>query len=126
MANGSSYAEGRVEICLSDEWGTVCDRMWDVTDASVVCRQLGLASNSKEIYICIQLFHALLSSASAVEPLKGGSFGEGTGRMWLDNVQCTGSERILVNCTASIGGVNSCSHAQDAGVRCPSGNKRLS
>ena len=50
------------------------------------------------------------------------SFGEGTGRIWLDNVQCTGSERALINCTAESNGVNSCTHAQDAGVRCQSGN----
>ena len=39
---GTSSVEGRVEICLRNEWGTVCDQMWDVIDASVVCRQLGL------------------------------------------------------------------------------------
>ena len=50
--------------------------------------------------------------------LSGGNFGEGTGRIWLDNVQCTGNERTLINCTASSNGVNSCTHAQDAGVRC--------
>ena len=33
-----------MEICLSDEWGTVCDQMWNDTDAGVVCRQLRLAS----------------------------------------------------------------------------------
>ena len=48
-------------------------------------------------------------------------FGEGTGRIMLTNVQCTGSERQLINCTASSQGNNSCSHAQDAGVRCPPG-----
>ena len=42
LAGGANNTEGRVEICLNDEWGTVCDQMWDNTDASVVCRQLGL------------------------------------------------------------------------------------
>ena len=55
--------------------------------------------------------------------LSGASFGEGTGRILLDNVQCIGSERELRNCTASSNGTNSCTHAQDAGVRCqPLGN----
>ena len=41
---GTNYTEGRVEICLNDEWGTVCDQTWTSSDASVVCRQLRLAS----------------------------------------------------------------------------------
>ena len=41
---GGNHTEGRVEICLSDVWGTVCDLMWNSTEAAVVCRQLGLAS----------------------------------------------------------------------------------
>ena len=48
-------------------------------------------------------------------------FGEGTGRIWLDSVQCTGSERAVINCTASSSGNISCTHEQDAGVRCLSG-----
>ena len=44
-----------------------------------------------------------------------------TGRIWLDNVTCTGNEKALTNCTVSISGNNSCSHNQYAGVRCPSG-----
>ena len=53
--------------------------------------------------------------------MHGGNFGEGTGRIWLTNVQCTGSEIKLSNCTASSNETNSCTHAQDAGVRCPLG-----
>ena len=42
LVDGANFTEGRVEICLNDEWGTVCDQTWNTTEASVVCRQLGL------------------------------------------------------------------------------------
>ena len=48
---GANHTEGRVEICLSNEWGTVCDQIWDNTDASVVCRQLHLASIGMIMYV---------------------------------------------------------------------------
>ena len=41
VQDGTDISNGRVEICLSGIWGSVCDITWEHTDASVVCTQLG-------------------------------------------------------------------------------------
>ena len=84
---------------MNNQWGTVCDDQWDIHDAEVVCRQLGYNLTS-------YAYH-------------GAHFGQGTGPIWLDNVQCTGSETHLFNCTNSGDlGIHNCGHHKDAGVEC--------
>ena len=96
---GSSYNEGRVELNYNGEWGTVCDDGWDDTDAGVVCRQLGFGSSGTAIGFA--------------------GFGQGSGSIWLDNVMCTGNESTLASCGhLGIRITRSCSHFEDAGVRC--------
>ena len=41
LADGIIENEGRVEICVNNVWGSICSNGWDVTDAHVVCTQLG-------------------------------------------------------------------------------------
>ena len=41
LAGGNIASEGRVEICLNNLWGTVCDDSWGKSEATVVCQQLG-------------------------------------------------------------------------------------
>ena len=48
-------------------------------------------------------------------------FSSGTGRIWMSDVQCTGSERALANCAASLNATYSCTHSQDVGVQCATG-----
>ncbi|XP_025101795.1 uncharacterized protein LOC112568406 isoform X40 [Pomacea canaliculata] len=102
LVNGRSPLEGRVEVrkSVSDPWGTVCDDDWDNNDAGVVCRQLGLGQIGQAV--------------------AGATYGQGTGPINLDNVNCTGSETTLANCTARPWATNNCGHGEDAGVKCAS------
>ena len=41
LADGEMEFEGRVEICYNNRWGGVCGSSWGLSQATVVCRQLG-------------------------------------------------------------------------------------
>ena len=55
--------------------------------------------------------------------LSRATFGQGTGQIWLDDVRCTSTETMLIDCPASPLGTHNCAHSEDAGVRCQAARK---
>ena len=41
IVGGNRPYRGRLEVCMDERWGTVCDDDWTTEDAYVACRQLG-------------------------------------------------------------------------------------
>ena len=122
LAGGNCYSNGRVEIFHEGEWGTVCTTRWDLTDAEVVCRQLGFQGmsmiSSQATIIILLLYHNLLTGALEAPPRS--HYGAGCGTIWLSNLGCTGSESRLDQCDHSGWGEASwCFHnIHDASVKC--------
>ena len=75
----------------------MCDDLWDDNDATVICKQLGYIGGT-----------AMVSAY----------FGEGSGLIVLDDVNCNGGESTIFRCSHRNFGEHDCVHSEDAGVVC--------
>uniref|UniRef100_A0A8C3WE18 SRCR domain-containing protein n=1 Tax=Catagonus wagneri TaxID=51154 RepID=A0A8C3WE18_9CETA len=98
LVDGTGTCSGRVEVLVQGTWGTVCDDLWDLAEAAVVCRQL--------------------QCGQAVAAPPGAHFGAGSGEIVLDDVQCAGGESHLGQCVHRAGAGHNCGHLEDASVIC--------
>jgi len=98
LVGGDTINQGRVEVLVKNKWGTICDNQFSLSDAHVVCRMLGYSS--------------------AQIARHRGFYGPGKGKIWIDQLGCTGKEDSIFDCAMSEMGVNTCDHGKDAGVVC--------
>ncbi|XP_067881166.1 scavenger receptor cysteine-rich type 1 protein M130-like [Heterodontus francisci] len=99
LVNGKHRCEGRVEVFYNGTWGTVCSDTFDGPDADVICKQLQCGPLSSIDYYTQ-------------------SFGEGSGPIWLDGMECISHESLLWQCQTEPWGKHNCEHREDAGVVC--------
>jgi len=97
LVGGDSRHEGRVEVYYRGTWGTVCDDSFTNAAARVVCYMLGYGRVGWFI---------------------GNRYGAGSGTIWLDNVQCRGTETDIVYCSHNSWGSHNCGHSEDVSVSC--------
>ena len=97
LVNGKDAHEGRVEILYAGVWGAICNDLFNLTAANVVCRQLG--------------YPGAVRIAS--------SFGSDSAQIWLDDVQCIGNESSIVQCSHNGFNIYNCNFDTDQiGVEC--------
>ena len=89
-----------MEVLHGKRWGTVCDRDFNYASANVLCRSLGYGT------------------ARTITRRAG--YGRGIGRVWISNLNCSGTESGLHKCRNFTWRQSSqCSgHATDVGVEC--------
>ena len=80
--------------------GKICDDRWDINDANVVCRQLGLPP--------------------ATQAFRRATLGRGSGQIWIDDIRCSGYELHIDECNHGGWGNHNCVHYEDTSVECSS------
>ncbi|XP_072903388.1 scavenger receptor cysteine-rich domain-containing protein DMBT1-like [Hemitrygon akajei] len=98
LMDGGSRCAGKLEVNYQDIWGAVHDDHWDLSDAAVVCRQLGCGK--------------------AVDAPRNAYFGKSQTVVVTWDFKCHGNEASLRECQSVQWGIHGRGHFRDAGVIC--------
>lgn len=95
---------GRVELYSNGTWNSICFQGFTPGSALVICRQLHFKSYKS--------FHVSYQSYAAA-----------TGGIMMDNLNCTGNELTILDCSYNLN--TNCDHSQTVAVECTSKSKCL-
>ncbi|XP_049313216.1 uncharacterized protein LOC105232808 isoform X3 [Bactrocera dorsalis] len=101
LTGGESLNMGRIEVKVLGKWGYVCDDKFGLSDAEVVCRELGFKLGASEV--------------------RGFSYYPPTTvdvSFAMDEVECRGNETSLKECSFKGWGVSNCGPDEVVGVVC--------
>ena len=93
------HSKAELKFTTRDPGVRFCDDRWNMVNSNVVCRSLGY-------------------TAATDYSTDANKFGEGTGDIILDNVQCVGTETNIAFCPHVGYGNHNCGHGEDVGVIC--------
>ena len=102
LTNGTTESEGRIEVCYTGYWGTICEDTFGIFDGQVVCRQLGY-SDGKCTCIRPYLYNIVMYVVvESVEVLYEGAFGADPEGYWFEGLNCIGSENNILDCPQTL------------------------
>eukprot|EP00731_Ephydatia_muelleri_P035117 Em0098g3a len=138
LAGGPTPAEGRVELYYNGSYGTICQIGWDLVDATVVSGQyytttpvinvqVRLVGGTSPLEGRVEVICRQLGFSGTSVAFSNAYFGAGSSNqpIWLDDVNCLGTETNVGQCLIGRWGIHNCVHLEDAGVRCSAAGPQL-
>ena len=107
------------EICLV--WDFMAYLWVDSSSLRGTKSLLHAKSNCRYRRIADRLKHTCCNTVRYIGTKTHNDYGAGSGQIWLDNVQCNGTERDIDDCTHTAWGVHSCEHHDDVAILCNTG-----
>lgn len=120
LVNGTSNQAGRLEVCTNGIWGSVCGTGFDVTDAYVVCKELGLGVSGNNMISMVAFIITTSYFSFVKEPIvyTNSYFGDGDGAIVYSNFACRGYEGSVLECAKQEYGSFTCSRNNVVGIIC--------
>ena len=115
---GGNATSGRVEVCINNAWGTVCNSRFGTNEAKVICQQLGFSNIGNMMMFLVVFLLISCPIETRAYRTTNALFGQASGPIFLHNLACVGVESAIFDCPRSVPGLHQCDHSQDAGVQC--------